>query len=300
MMGSQTIALPYRYITWRMIEFQMDSFKLALRLFPGDLNRAVIFFLVARMSCAEWVVGNRIARPDCPTPFSINALAASLSRPFETVRRHVAGMIDDGICARVKGGVVLAPTMARQRDVIEYYQDTAGLLVRLADRLADGGVPLPPAEGAADNPLALIINAALDVCLVALENNDHTHWFELALHGALIYENGRDIMGTPALAREYGNTVLPDELRRPVKIRALSQDYGIPYATVRRHVDTMMVAGAMLKQRSGYILNTQWTGRDVRIEQSDRTVDYLMRQFRGLAAAGVELAGEATTIRCTK
>ncbi len=296
-MGSQTIALPYRYITWRMIEFQMDSFKLALRLFPGDLHRAVIFFLVARMSCADWVRSGRIAAPDCPTPFSINALAASLSRPFETVRRHVAGMIDDGICIRAGGGVALAPISAREGDIIDYYHDTAGLLLRLADRLTDGGVPLPRAEFVSDNEAELIVNAALDICLVALENNEHTHWFELALHGALIYENGRDIMGTPALAREYGNTVLPDELRRPVKIRALSQDYGIPYATVRRHVDTMMATGALLKQRSGYILNTQWTGRDDRIEQSNRTVDYLLRQFRTLAAAGVQLQRQAAMTR---
>ncbi len=289
-MGSQIAELPYRYVTWRMVEFQMDSFKLALRVFPGDLHRAMIFFLVARKSSASWVRGGLIARPDILTPFSINALAASLSRPFETVRRHVAGMIADGICARVEGGVALAPTVAREGDVIDYYCDVAGLLLRLAHQLAESGVPLPRAEAVIDDQLAPIINAALDICLVALENNEHSHWFELALHGALIYENGRDIMGTPALAREYGNTVLPDELRRPVKIRALSQTYGIPYATVRRHVDQMTATGALLKQRSGYILNTEWTGRDDRIEQSDRTVQYLLRQFRGLAAAGVDLA----------
>ena len=285
-MGSQSAELPYRYITWRMVEFQMDNFKLALRVFPGDLHRAIIFFLVARMSCAGWVNGDRIAPPEHPTAFSINALAASLSRPFETVRRHVAGMMADGICARVEGGFVLAPTKAREADVIDYYRGVANLMSQLAARLSESGVPLPRAEVASANPLAPMINAALDVCLVALENNEHSHWFELALHGALIYENGRAIMGSPELAREYGNTVLPDELRRPVKIRVLSQDYGIPYATVRRHVDTMMETGAILKQRSGYILNTEWTGRDDRIEQSNRTVDYLLSKFRTLAASG--------------
>ena len=187
---------------------------------------------------------------------------------------------------------MLAPTKAREADVIEYYRGVAHLMSQLAGRLSESGVPLPRAEVVSDNQLAPIINAALDVCLVALENNEHSHWFELALHGALIYENGRNIMGTPALAKEYGNTVLPDELRRPVKIRVLSHDYGIPYATVRRHVDTMMAAGAMLKKQGGYILNTQWTGQDVRINQSNQTVDYLIRQFRTLAASGVDLVGD--------
>ena len=288
-MGSQSAELPYRYITWRMVEFQMDNFKLALRVFPGDLHRAIIFFLVARMSCAGWVNGDRIAPPEHPTAFSINALAASLSRPFETVRRHVAGMMADGICARVEGGFVLAPTKAREADVIDYYRGVAHLMSQLAGRLSDSGVPLPRAEVASDNPLAPMINVALDVCLVALENNEHSHWFELALHGAQIYENGRDIMGSPELARVYGNLVLTAEQRRPVTIKALSTNYGIPYATVRRHVDDMLACGGLIKKRGGYILDPAWTGRDDRIEGSNRTVDYLLSKFRTLAASGVDL-----------
>ena len=280
---------PYRYITWRMIEFQMESLKLALRIFPGDLHRAIIFVLIARMSCGSWIVGDRIVRPTEPTVFSINALAASLSRPFETVRRHVIGMIDAGICQRFDGGVLLSPAPEREADILSFYQESANLLIGLAERLTEGGVPLPCAVTTAEDQLGRVINSALDIGLVALENNEHSHWFELVLHGALIYENGRDIMGSPALARQYGNTVLPDELRRPVKIRMLAQTYGIPYATVRRHIDAMLTAGRVLKQRSGYILNTEWTGRDERIEMSNRTVDYLLKQFRALAAAGSNL-----------
>ena len=288
-MWSKEAGTPYRYITWRMVEFQMDSLKLALRVFPADLDRAIIFFLVARMSCSEWLTGDAIMRPENPRVFSINALAASLSRPFETVRRHVHGMIDAGICAKHNEGFALFPTPERNADIILYYRDTANLILRLAGRLAEQGIPIPATESVAENEVEQLVNAALDICLVALENNDHGHWFELALHGALIYENGRDIMGTPELAREYGNLVLTDEQRRPVRIRVLSDDYGIPYATVRRHVDQMLSAGMLRKKRGGYILNTQWTGVDEKIAQSDQTVQYLLRQFRGLAAAGVNL-----------
>ena len=99
-MASHPVEFPYRYLTWRLIEFQMELLKGALRLFPGDLHRAIIFILIARMSCRNWTEGNSIAAPACATAFSVNALAASLSRPFETVRRHVIGMIDDGVCQR--------------------------------------------------------------------------------------------------------------------------------------------------------------------------------------------------------
>ena len=291
-MWSKETGTPYRYITWRMVEFQMDSLKLALRVFPADLDRAIIFFLVARMSCSEWIAGEAIQRPAAPRVFSINALAASLSRPFETVRRHVHGMIDAGICAKHNEGFALFPTPERNVDIILYYRDTANLILRLAGRLAEQGVPIPATESVAENEVEQLVNAALDICLVALENNDHGHWFELALHGALIYENGRDIMGTPELAREYGNLVLTDEQRRPVRIRVLSDDYGIPYATVRRHVDQMLSAGMLRKKRGGFILNTQWTGVDEKIAQSDQTVMYLLKQFRALAAQGVDLLAQ--------
>ena len=288
-MASHPVEFPYRYLTWRLIEFQMELLKGALRLFPGDLHRAIIFILIARMSCRNWTEGNSIAAPACATAFSVNALAASLSRPFETVRRHVIGMIDDGVCQRADTGVVLAPSSARASDVLGFYRDTADLLLGLAGRLDEAGVPLSRPTTVANDQLGPVIKAALDIGLVALENNEHSHWFELVLHGALIYENGRDIMGSPALAREYGNTVLPDELRASVKIRMLAGTYGMPYATVRRHIDTMLSTGRVLKQRSGYILNTEWTGRDERIEMSNRTVDYLLKQFRALASAGVSL-----------
>lgn len=291
-MWSKETGTPYRYITWRMVEFQMDSLKLALRVFPADLDRAIIFFLVARMSCSEWIAGEAIQRPAAPRVFSINALAASLSRPFETVRRHVHGMIDAGICAKHNEGFALFPTPERNVDIILYYRDTANLILRLAGRLAEQGIPIPATESVAENEVEQLVNAALDICLVALENNDHGHWFELALHGALIYENGRDIMGTPELAREYGNLVLTDEQRRPVRIRVLSDDYGIPYATVRRHVDQMLSAGMLRKKRGGFILNTQWTGVDEKIAQSDQTVMYLLKQFRALAAQGVDLLAQ--------
>ncbi len=291
-MTVETAALPYRYITWRLIEFQKNSLKNALRVFPRDLDRAIIFTLVSRLACADWATADGIKRPAQHRAFSINSLAASLSRPFETVRRHIHGMIDEGICARSDDGIILSPSAEREADIIAYYQSTADLFLNLAATLSDWGVDIPNAQDRADDQLGPVIKASLDIGLVALENNPHTHWFELILHGTLIYENGRDIMGCPELSRVYGNLVLTAEQRRPVKIRSLATTYAMPYATVRRHMEFMMGEGALLKKQGGYILNPTWTGDDARIEMSNRTVDYLLRNFRALAAAGVDLLPE--------
>jgi predicted transcriptional regulator len=291
-MGPQAFDIPYRYITWRLIEFQMNSLQLALRVFPGDLDRAIMFVLVARLACGDWATAAGIQRPAGHRPFSINSLAASLSRPFETVRRHVHGMIDAGVCARTDDGIILSPTTAREADIVAYYQATADLLRSLAARLADHGVPIPQANGTGADQLGPLVKASLDTGLVAIENHLHTHWYELILHGTLIYENGRDIMGCPEKSRIYGNLVLTADQRRPARIREMASVYGMPYPTVRRHIDAMMAAGALQKKAGGYILDPEWTGDDDRIAMSNQTVDYLLRQFRLLAAAGVDFCSE--------
>jgi hypothetical protein len=193
------------------------------------------------------------------------------------------------VCARTASGIILSPSAEREADIIQHYRAQAAALRRLAIDLAARDIPLPVADGAAPNALLLMANSALDIGLVSLENNPHSNWSELILHGTLVYENARDVMEDPDLAAAYADKVIPDELRRPVKIRALSDTYGMPYATVRRHIDAMISIGAMQRKRSGYVLKTDWTAEPARLEMSDQTVQYLLRNFRTLAAAGVNL-----------
>jgi hypothetical protein len=288
-MGSQQLELPNRYITRCLVEFQLDSLRAALSIFPGDLHRAIIFVLVARLSCTDWIVNDRIGRPAHHTAFSINSIAASLGRPFETMRRHILGMVKEGICAKTADGIILAPTPAREPEIIRYFAAHAMLLNRLAAKLVDHDVPVPRPETLSDNQLRLQITAALDIGLIALENNEYQSWYELIIHGALIHENGMDVMNSDTLSREYGNTIIPDALWRPVKIRAISEKYGMPYPTMRRHFLTMQAEGYLHKKAGGYTLSTDWTGDAERIEMSNRTVQYLLRHLRTLSAAGIDL-----------
>jgi hypothetical protein len=296
-MASHPSEIPYRYITRCLIEFQLDSLRSALTVFPGDLHRAIIFVLVSRVSCTDWINDDRIARPVQHSPFSINSLAASLGRPFETVRRHILGMIDDGICTKTADGICLAPNAAREADVIQFYATHAALLNRLARKIADHDVPLPRPETLSDNQLRLQVTAALDLGLIALENNAHQSWYELIIHGALIHESGIDFVNSADLARAYENTIIPDEMWRPVKIRAISEKYGMPYPTMRRHFLAMQAEGFLNKKASGYTLSTKWTADPDRIAMSDQTVLYLLRHLRALAGAGIDLLGDATELR---
>jgi DNA-binding transcriptional regulator YhcF (GntR family) len=288
-MWSHEAGTPYRYITRRLVQFQMEGLQHALRVFPGELTRALIFVLVARLSCNDWIVGDRVARPTEHTAFSINSLAASLRRPFETVRRHINDMIKAGICAKSGDGIILSPHADREAEITAYFNAQPALLGKLVKRLVEHDVPVPQATTACDNALLLQVRAAFDIGLIALENNEHGSWYELIIHGALIHESGLHVIETPELAREYGNRVIPNDLWRPVSIRSISEAYGMPYPTMRRHFVGMETQGILIKRAKGYTLSSEWTAAADRIAMSDHNVQYLLRHLRALAAAGVDL-----------
>jgi predicted transcriptional regulator len=288
-MPTAETGIPFRYITRCLVEFQLDSLRHALALFPGDLTRAIIFVLVARLSAADWVSGPVIAQPRQATPFSVNALAASLDRPFETVRRHIMAMVADGICAKSPQGVILAPAPAREAEVIAFFAGHAQILHRLADKIARHDVAIARPATPLGDQLRLMVTAALDLGLIALENNEHQSWFELIIHGAMIHECGIAFINDAALARAYGNVVIPDAMWRPVTIRVIAEKYGMPYATVRRHIDAMQSVGMLRKGKGGYTLSTEWTAQPARIAMSNQTVLYLLRHMRALAASGIDL-----------
>jgi DNA-binding transcriptional ArsR family regulator len=282
---------PFRFITRCLVEFQMESLKRALLVFPGDINRALIFALIARVACRDWIVDRCIAAPELHTPITISSVAGSLARPFETVRRHIIGMIDDGICSKSEDGVFLAPRPDREADVIDHFIAQAALLNHLVSKLVQADVPIPTVGKPDDANLYMLPIAALDIALIPLEKNryDYRNWHELTIHGALIHENAADVMRSPELTAEYGNKVIPDDLRKPVGIGAIADLYGIPYPTVRRHFLAMEEAGQLYRKGRGYILNTEWTGDPAMIEISNRNVQYLLRHLRTLASAGVDL-----------
>jgi predicted transcriptional regulator len=295
-MGSQETEIPYRYITRCLVEFQLDSLRLALSVFPGELHRAIIFVLVARMSCADWVQDDQIKRPLNHSPFSVNSLASSLNRPFETIRRHILAMIDAGICVKTLDGIILSPSADREGAIIQHFADQAALLNRLALKIADHDVAISRPDQPSDNQLRLQVTAALDLGLIALENNEHQSWYELIIHGALIHESGIDFVSNNQLAREYANRIIPDNLWQPVKIRAISEKYGMPYPTMRRHFLAMQAEGFLHKKASGYVLSTKWTADEERIAMSDRNVQYLLRHLRTLASSGIDLLESAAAL----
>ena len=101
-------------------DFFLRYADLMAQRFDGSFQRGIIFLAVVQANVAH--LGHlsddslRYANIESPPPDSlrrpapINAIANSLSLPYETVRRHVHGLIKDGYCVKVRGKGVIVPS----------------------------------------------------------------------------------------------------------------------------------------------------------------------------------------------
>ncbi len=129
-------------------DFFLRYADLMAQRFDGSFQRGIIFLAVVQANVAHLShlseESLRYAELDSPPPDTvrrpapINAIASSLSLPYETVRRHIHALIEDGHCVKVRGKGVIVParvleseenTLALRRSY-EYLRNMMGILRR--------------------------------------------------------------------------------------------------------------------------------------------------------------------------
>ena len=88
--------------------------------------------------------------------------------------------------------------------------------------------------------------------------------------------------------RSTGDPV-PDELRRPVSVLAVSQSLGLSYETTRRYVKKLMAAGYCVKVNGGLIVPARATQGETQYKLMQANFANLRRLFKALKAVGVDL-----------
>ena len=88
--------------------------------FDGSFQRGIIFLAIVQANIEH--IGHltedslryadltSVPPDDLRRPAPINAIAASLNLPYETVRRHVHALIDSGQCQQISGKGVVIPS----------------------------------------------------------------------------------------------------------------------------------------------------------------------------------------------
>jgi DNA-binding Lrp family transcriptional regulator len=225
-------------------------------------------------------------------PVSINAVSASLRIPFETARRRIAKLRDDGIVQVTPKGVIV-PTAPMTSPLYRLGAETNYNLVRqLYLRLRTIGmfhdlVRAPPAFDDASRPVRLVIRLSSDYLLRLAEPviknvGDITTGL---IFMDLIHANLEQLPDDEGPEPETG--VLPDERRRPARAATLAARLGMPQETVRRHLNRLLATDRCVRAPEGYVVPGRVLSRRPFVEYVLANQGNLHRLMSALGEHGV-------------
>ena len=111
----------------------------------------------------------------------------------------------------------------------------------------------------------------------------------VVLH-AVMAANAGSFDEDPENARQYASleNVPPDSLRRPISVLAVANSLGMPYETVRRHVNRLVAQGRCVRVKGGVIFPASRVGGPASNAAIMTNMANLRRLYRALKRVGVE------------
>lgn len=116
----------------------------------------------------------------------------------------------------------------------------------------------------------------------------------MLVHRAIVTANLAHLDVDPSL-RQFATLAAapPDEVRRPVSVRAVAASMGVPFETVRRRTQRLVELGICRRVRGGLIVPAATLeGPDAELALRGNIAG-LRRLFRRLESAGFDLSGAA-------
>jgi hypothetical protein len=195
-------------------------------------------------------------------PISMNALATSLELPFETVRRRVGGMVRDGFCKFVDGGVIVPSAVLDNpqylADGFRGYERIRGFYYQASDLGILTPLPPPTVELRPDTfPIRAVARLVGTYVLRVVERMGALGDLVDGLIALEIYRCNVETLsieeasGAPEAALDG---VIDEGQRQPVPITGIAQRMGMPHETVRRHVRGLMDRGVCHRRPTGLVV----------------------------------------------
>lgn len=201
---------------------------------------------------------------DLRRPVSVNALAASIMLPYETVRRRVQRLVENGALVASPRGVYvpahvvenpffLATATARYERLRRLYFELKALgvldgLVRPNDTPTYNAAPIRAANRAISEYVLRFIEAVM------------RHVGD-PVSGLIMLEMGRANAESLDAVDMQIEGPIPDERRRPISMLELSRRVGLPAETVRRHVKKLTQGGYCRAVKGGCLAAVERLGQ---------------------------------------
>lgn len=285
--------LPRASLMVRLIaELETTMIAAGIRALGGDLDRAIIFMVVARASemLSPHGAGHAGGEGRGAKAISINALAASLGRPFETMRRHIHALCAMGLCARGPAGVTVPEAVHGRPEIQALFRSNHDALVRVTEDFARFGLPLPDTRAHRAYDWHTGLAAAHDVLLTGIEFHAHRHqsWTDMVLANAILCANARPLVRSRDLAMAYADDGVPppEGLCQPVSTGAVARALGLPASTAHRRVAAMIEAGVLVRRARGVVLAEAIHTDPARTEERRTSMLHVRQILIRLAAGG--------------
>ncbi len=249
--------------------------------------------LIARCCLLDWVHGEVLKSPARPTIFaSVNSLAASLGRSYETVRGQVQALIEEGLCVTDPRGVTLSAAPDASPRIIDFFAATHDVFLRFSRDIARW-VDLPVRTGGDGARLARVLKPALDVQLAPFEilRTVFADWTTQMVFAVVAGACVRHITINPVLSAKYADDLPPDEVRRPVTVATLQTVTGLPYSTLSRHVRRLQADDRLVRKDKGWIVGADYL-QAPGIQQGTRAAAAFYCRRVSEALSGLEGSGE--------
>ncbi len=132
------------------IQFVLDTADLLSRLIDSDTVRGLIFLGIIAANTRHLRAGSQEAQAYAATPdvvpdtlrrgISVHALCHQVNLPYETTRRHVQKLINDGLCERRDDGIIVPAAALSSPRMMRVLDRNLANVFKFVDELERGGV----------------------------------------------------------------------------------------------------------------------------------------------------------------
>lgn len=133
-------------------EYMLRSIDLMIGLVGGDLVKGLIFAAIVQANTQHIVSDDNLSQiyseaddmvPDeTRRPVSVHALSVSLGIPYETTRRYVNKLLEEGLCIRARRGLVVPADVLAREEMVTALRKNFANLQRMIAGLRRGGVDI--------------------------------------------------------------------------------------------------------------------------------------------------------------